>query len=193
MEIKQKKLSNLHTFTFSDNHFNFAFKDNSGSDDFDLNYADFPDKSSISIEQNEWLRNVGVVWCLLGCYRIGTAIYSDLSLSGTAFWLFIGLICLVWFAFTKVKYSVYKTEQGRIFIINDKKHDEIISEIKERKKAQLLKWYGEINLENELEDEVHKFNWLAKQNVISQQEADEKIAQVELAYKNDSNQQTFLN
>ena len=92
MEIKQKRMSNHHTFTFNDESLNFAFKDKSGADEFDLNYADFPEKSSFSIEQNEWLRNVGILWCLLGCYRIGTLIYNDLPLSGTGFWLFIGLI-----------------------------------------------------------------------------------------------------
>ena len=193
MEIKQKRMSNHHTFTFNDESLNFAFKDKSGADDFDLNYADFPEKSSLSIEQNEWLRNVGILWCILGCYRIGTSIYNDLPLSGTGFWLFIGLICLVWFACTKTKYSIFKTEAGNVFVIKDKNHDKIISEMETRKKAQLLKWYGDINLENELENEINKFNWLVKQNVMSQAEAEEKIAQVEFAHKKENNHQERLN
>ena len=193
MEIKQKKQSNRHTFTFNDDYFNFAFKDKTGADDFDLNYADFPDKSSTTIEQNDWLRNVGLIWCLLGTYNVGTALYNGSPLSGTAFWLFIGLVCLVIFAFTKVKYSVYKTEYGRIFVIKDKKHDTIISEITDRKKTQLIKWYGDINLENKLDDEINKFNWLVKQKAISQEEADGKIAQVELAHKSDNNNHSLLN
>jgi hypothetical protein len=62
-----------------------------------------------------------------------------------------------------------------------------------RKKAQLLKWYGDINLENELENEINKFNWLVKQNVMSQAEAEEKIAQVEFAHKKENNHQERLN
>ena len=193
MEIKQKRMSNHHTFTFNDESLNFAFKDKSGADDFDLNYADFPEKSSLSIEQNEWLRNVGILWCLLGGYSIGTAIYKGLPLTGTGFWLFIGLICLVWFALTKTKYSIFKTEAGNVFVIQDSKHDTIISEIDNRKKAQLLRWYGDINLENELENEISKFNWLVKNNVMSQAEAEEKIAQVEFAHSKESNQREFLN
>lgn len=193
IKIKQKRFSNNHTFTFNDESLNFAFKDKSGSDDFDLNYADFPEKSSTSIEQNEWLRNVGALWCLLGSYKIGTAIYNDLPLSGTGFWLIIGLICLVGFALTKTKYSVFKTEGGNIFIINDKNHHKIIAELTSRKKLQLLKWYGDINLENELNIEINKFNWLVEQNVISKEEAEEKIAQVEFAHNNETSQPNLLN
>ena len=193
MEIKQKKFSNHHAFTFNDESVNFAFKDKSGSDDFDLNYADFPKKSSISIEQNEWLRNVGILWCLLGSYRVGTSIYHGYPLSGTGFWLFIGLICLVWFALTKVKYSVFKTSAGSIFIIQDKNHDKIIAEINKRKKIQLLNWYGDIDLDNDVENEINKFKWLEKENVITKSEAEEKIAQIEFAHKNELSNQNHLN
>ena len=193
MEIKQKRLSNNHTFTFEDEHVNFAFKDKTGSDDFDFNYADFPDKSSISIEQNEWLRNVGFLWCLLGVYRIGSYIYNEQPLTGTGFWLMLGIICLVWFACTKVKYSVFKTERGNVYVIQDGKHEQIVSEIKSRKKKQLLDWYGDINLDNDKENEIEKFKWLAKQKVISEAEAEEKIAQVEFAHKDPDVKPTELN
>ncbi|MFA0566931.1 hypothetical protein [Vibrio gallaecicus] len=193
MEIKQKKFSNKHVFKFGDESLNFAFKDKTGSDDFDLHYANFPDKSSVSIERNEWLRNVGGLWCLLGCYQLGTAIYNDLPLTGRGFWLLIGLLCLGWFAFTKIKYSVFKTEYGNIFVINDRKHDQIIDEIKSRKKAQLSAWYGEINLDNGLDHEISKFRWLAEMDVITDQEAEEKIAAVEFAHKSDDSHGNILN
>jgi hypothetical protein len=44
-----------------------------------------------------------------------------------------------------------------------------------------------------LENEINKFNWLVKQNVISQEKAEEKIAQVEFAHKKESNYQERLN
>ena len=90
MEIKQKKKSNKHTFTFHDDYFNFAYEDKSGSGDIDMNYADFPKKSSIQIEQNEWLRNAGYFWMALGLFQLGYAIYSEASLSGTGFWMLVG-------------------------------------------------------------------------------------------------------
>jgi len=186
VEIVQKKGSNKHTFTFKDESFNFHFKDKSGSDDVDLSYASFPSKSSVRIEQNEWLRNVGFLWCCLGVFQLGYAIYLSAPTSGKGFWLGIGLLCLLYSYFSKVKYSVYKAEYGNVFVIQDKKHDEIINELNKRKKKQLLDWYAEINLENELDDEIGKFNWLCAQDVMTREEADTKIAEVELVHKSKS-------
>ena len=193
MKITQKKLSNKHTYIFEEDSLNYLYEDKSGSDDLTLNYADFPEKNSISIEQNEWLRNVGILWGLLGIYQIGIAAINNYSLSGRGFWLVIGIICIIWYAFTKVKYSVFKTAAGNIFIIHDEHHNQIIAEIKSRRKKQLLNWYGEVNLENDLESEINKFKWLVKQNVMSEQEAEEKIAQAEYVYKSEGKDLGNLN
>ncbi len=183
MEIKQKKLSNQHTFTFNEHSLNFAFKNKSGAEDVDVEYGTFPDKSSLLIEQNDWLRNVGILWFLLGALNIGRAVFSDNPVTGTGLWLFLGIICLIWFAVTKVRYSVFKTETSNIFVIQNGQHDHIIDEISKRKKAQLLQWYGDVNVDNDPESEINKFRWLAEQNVITKVQAEEKIAQVEFAHK----------
>ena len=183
VEIKQKKNSNKHIFTFKEEFLNFAYDDKSGSGDVDLNYGDIPQKSSVQIEHNEWLRNVGYLWCALGVAQLGFALYSGAPLSGKGFWIMVGLICLAWAHYSKVKYTVFKSERGNFFVIQDKSHDRIISEISSRRKSQLLAWYGEVNPENELEQEIAKFQWLLEQDVISKEESDSKIAQAELLSK----------
>ncbi|WP_153913029.1 hypothetical protein [Shewanella sp. TC10] len=193
MEIEQKKFSTVHTFTFNDEVVNFAFKDKSGSADIDVEYGTFPKKSSVSIEQNEWVRNVGVLWIIIGCLGVVRAYYSDLPLLSNSFWLVLGIVCMIWFFASKVTFSVFKSEQGNVFIIQDKKHDTIIEEIFKRKKAQLLRWYGDINLDNELENEINKFRWLADQQVITTTEAEEKIAQLEFAHQDPELKQHQLN
>ncbi len=180
MEIIQKKNSTKHTFTFEKEHFNFAYEDKTGSGDTDFNYADFPQKSSIQIEQNEWLRNVGYLWCALGIFQFGYAIYSGAPLSGKSFWIVIGLACVVWAFFSTIKYSVYKSERGNIFVIQDKNHGKILEELNGRRKAQLVDWYADINPENELENEIGKFNWLVEQGVLTKEESEDKISQAKL-------------
>ncbi len=188
MEIVQKKRSNKLVFTLNDENFNFALKDKSGEDDVDLNYADFPQKSSLRIEENEWLRNVGCLWCALGAFQLGYAIYSSAPITGKGFWLAVGLFCLICAHFSKVKYSVFKAEHGNVYVIQDKSHDVIVNELNDRRKKQLLDWYGEINTENGLDNEIGKFNWLCDQKVLTREEADTIIAQVEFAHKEKSEQ-----
>lgn len=179
MEIIQKKGPVTHTFTLEEERFNFAYKDKTGSGDVDYNYADLPSKHSIRIEENEWLRNVGYLWMILG---IGSAIYKYFTqdvLAGS-FWAWIGLACVLYAHYTKVKYTVLATEKGSIFLIQDKKHDFLLEELKSRRKNQLKNWYGDINPDNEPEVEINKFKWLYEQGVISKAESEEKITQVEL-------------
>lgn len=182
MEIVQKMRSNKHTFRFEDDYFNFAYEDKTGSGDADMKYANFPNKPIVKIEQNEWLKNVGYIWCAIGVFQLGYAMYLEASLTGKGFWLMVGVICLVWAYFSTVKYSVYQADEGNIFIIQDKKHDEIVNELNNRKRKQLLDWYGEVNPENNLESEIEKFKWLVDQNVISKEESEKKIAQAELIH-----------
>lgn len=180
MEITQKKRSIKHTFTFEDDNFNFAYNDKTGSGDTDYNYADFPKKSSIQIDQNEWLRNVGILWCLLGVFQFGYAFYEGASLSGQGRWVVLGLACVVWAHFSTIKYSIFKLERGNIFIIQDKNHDQIIEEIRTRRKSQLLSWYGDFDPDNDIENEIGKFNWLVEQGALSKEESEKKIAQAKL-------------
>lgn len=181
MKIVQQKRSNKHTFTFNDEQFNFAYEDKTGSGDVDMDYADFPRKSSVRIEQNEWLRNVGYLWCAIGTIQLGVAIYAGAPLAGKGFWLLLGFGCLAWERLSRVKYSVFQAQKGSVFVIQDKRHDEIISELNARKKSQLLKWYGEIDLENGIQNEINKFRWLCEQQALTKEEADIRIAQIQAA------------
>ena len=182
MEFIQKKRGVKQTFTLRDDHFNFAYEDKSGSGDIDLNYVDLPQKSSVSIEQNEWLRNVGLLWIALGVAQIGWAIFNDLSLSGKGFWLMVGMACVLWAHFSKTRYSVFRTERGNVLVMQNKQHQQIVETLHARRKAQLLDWYGDVNPDNELESEIRKFQWLGEQDVMTQAESEQKIAQAQLLH-----------
>ncbi|BBO26043.1 hypothetical protein AltI4_04310 [Alteromonas sp. I4] len=182
MEFIQKKRGVKQTFTLKDDHFNFAYEDKSGSGDIDLNYVDLPQKSSVSIEQNEWLRNVGLLWIALGVAQIGWAIFNDLSLSGKGFWLMVGMACVLWAHFSKTRYSVFRTERGNVLVMQNKQHQQIVETLYARRKAQLLDWYGDVNPDNELENEIRKFQWLVEQDVMTQAESEQKIAQAQLLH-----------
>lgn len=182
MKIEQKKLSITHTFDFQDKYFNFAYKDRSGSGDADVAYANLASKTSVKIEDNSWWRNAGYIWCVIGILNIGWGLASGAGIAGRGFWLMIGLICLIVYRVTRVQYTVLGFDGGNVFIIQDKKtHDQVLGELMDRRKKQLLSLYGEIDLESNLERETAKFNYLREQGVLSQEEADTKIQRATLA------------
>lgn len=183
MKIVQKKLSNKHVFEFGQDYLNFSYKDGSGTGDIDTLYADIPEKTLTRIDNNTWLRNVGYIWIFIGLVEVFLAISNGRSLNANFLWLLGGSAFVALFYITTVVYTVINVNEGGIWIIQDKNtHDQILNEIKERKKSQLLAWYGDINLDNTLEQEINKFNWLAHQQVISREKADKLIKQVEAAH-----------
>ena len=182
MMIEQQRFSNRHTFTFAADRLNFAYRDRSASGDIDIPYAELPLKSSIQVAQNLWLRNVGYLWCALGVVEVGFALFTRATLAGTGFWLLLGIGCLLWAHFTKVTYTVLSTNRGSVWVIHDANdHDRIMNEIRSRRKEQLLALFGDIRLENGLDKEVSKFRWLAEQQALTAEQAEQRIAQVHAA------------
>lgn len=176
MKITQSKAGNTLTFDFQENHLAYEYEDKTGSGGTDVRYVDFPQRTGKLIERNEWLQNVGYLWLALGAVLsvISAMGEGDLKLS---IWLFIGLGCVAWARWQTVVYTTLNTDQGKLFIIQDKQHDTILGEIQNRKHTQLLRWYGEINPDNDLDVEINKYNWLVEQGALSREQADEKIAQ----------------
>jgi hypothetical protein len=179
MEIRQKRFGNHHTFEFGDTHLTFRYKDRSGEGEIEAAYSDLPEKSSVVIQQNEWLRNAGLLWCGIGALQIGIAISRGATLAGSGFWALLGVLCLAVYRLRRVRFTVYRVPEGSIFVIQGKGHDEILAELSKRRRTQLRDWYGEINLENDPDREIAKFKWLEKQQALTPAEASEKIAQIQ--------------
>lgn len=194
MQIQQKKLGHEHTFTFEDEYVNVAYKDRTGSSDIDVPYASIPDKTSIRIESNEWIRNVGYLWLAIGVFQVSFAVVSDRPLTGTGFWALMGTVCLLWYRFRQVQFTVLQSDHGDLFIIKGDQHDRILEELKSRRIQCLRKLYGEIDFSNDFRHELEKFRWLEKAGAISPEEAAVKIAEIERKAKNDrSAEENVLN
>ncbi|MDN3612571.1 hypothetical protein ACODM8_15095 [Vibrio ostreicida] len=193
MEIVQKKGKNKVTFSFGQDRLNYACEGASGKSDVDLYYGDLSKKRSERIEQNEWLRNVGVLWIGIGIFQSAYGSFTHQALYFDPMWFFIGSACLIWAMLSKITYSVYKTEDVNLFIIQDKQHDTIVDALMSRRKEQLLAWYADINMENELASEINKFKWLVEQEVLSEEESKQKIEEVTYYHKEQGNTERVLN
>ena len=188
MQFNQKRFSSQTDFEFGEETLKYTIKNKSGAADLEIAYADIPVKPSMQEDRNEWLRNVGLIWVLLGAFLLGSAIIAGDELSGQGFWLVVGLACLVFYRLSFTRYSVLAGERGTVLILRDAKHDEILNEIRNRRKSQLRLWYGDLNPSNDPDREIAKFNWLAENEVLSRSEADELIAKTKLLHAPGSNQ-----
>ena len=172
MELIQKKLSNNTKFVFVGEKLQYTLKDNTGSQSFAVEYSSIPSELSEFIVQNVWYRNVGIAWLIISGFQMAHW-YSELGTLKVSLWLLLGIVFFAIYMLAKTEYSILNTDNGRIFIIKDVKHDQILGEIHSRKRGQLLSWYGDINYSNDPNNELAKFNWLLDQGAITESERSE--------------------
>ena len=173
MNISQKSFSNKTKFDFGGESLKFTVKDKSGSQSFSIDYGSIPGDHGEMEERNLWYRNVGGVWVLLGAFLVVSR-YLETGEFRNSIWLVIGLICLMAYKVVKTLYTTIDTEKGRLFVIKNKQHDEIINEIDSRRKGQWLSWYGSLDFENDPDNEINKFQWLLDRKVITEEEFHDK-------------------
>ena len=173
MQISQKSFTNRSIFTFDDDTLTFTGSDRSRKASFSVEYYEIPFDGKQLEEKNPWFRTAGFFWLVLGVIHIYYR-YMDTSQLKGSIWLTFGLVCLAVYWFCRTRYTVLQTGMGSIFVIRDDKHEAILAEIESRRKRQLRERCGDIDYSNSPEAELRKFELLAKYNVISQTELEEK-------------------
>ena len=177
IRIAQKRHSTRITFLFDDDELAYTIEDGSGRHTFRVPYASIPTDVDELIERNAWFRNAGIFWMCLGLLQIGMRWQQDRELHGSL-WLTLGVVCVVVYAFRRTSYSIISTERGRVFIIRDQSHDRVMNEIDTRRKQHLRERYATVDLGNERDRELQKFDWLKEAGAISEAEHAAAVAAI---------------
>ena len=169
MEINQSRFSNKTKFIFGDDSLIYTLKDMGGRQSFSVPYISILKDRSELEERNPWFRNVGLLWVLIGIIQT-LYVYHGAGGPILSIWLILGMVCLAIYWVATTRYTVLNTERGSIYVILDKKHEEVLQELSSRRKAQLRNLYGAINLQNDPAVEMNKFRWLLQEGAISDEE-----------------------
>ncbi len=178
MEFFQKRLATNIKFEFGAADLHFWIRDNSGERDAVIDYSDIPVARRRVFDRNTWLRNVALLWCLLGVVQIAIALFAARPITGAAFWLVLGLVCLAAYRLSHSSYTVIDTDKGSIWILENKQSDQILEQLTERRKFRLKELYGSINPNNDPEREIQKFEWLVSEQALTRVDADRLISEV---------------
>lgn len=177
MEIAQKKYSNRTRFEFDEQSLKYTLSDRGGSRSFRVEYGSIGAEHGEFEERNEWYRNVGAIWLLIGVIVVGSR-YLETRDIGGSLWLMLGIVCLAVYWIARTRYTTIDTPGGRVFVIAGSGHDEILGEIDKRRKQQLMSWYGAIDYQNDMGKELGKFRWLLEQDVITRSAYEESAARI---------------
>jgi len=177
MKFAQSRLKTKIKFNFEADELEYSMQDNTSNLTFDVRYSNIPKRHQTFYERNEWLRNIGLLWLIIGiAFTIANFIQGEFRLQ---FWALIWLICLGAYRFTWSEYSYFDTEEGRILVLKDEQSTKILAEITSRRKAAFLGWFEKLEFDNS--DQISQtLDYMVREKIFTRAEAD-----IHLASQND--------
>jgi hypothetical protein len=162
MEFTQSQYSTKTSFNFTPQGLSYFCKDRSASRNNFIKYDEFFLNQMFTMtERNEYFRNVGYIWLMLG-------IVLSITSHSVNFWLYLGIICLAIYYFVSTKYTVIPTAQANVLVLADKKHDAIIEILTKRVHQSIMEDIGSISFENSFENERKKYVSLLEAGIIGE-------------------------
>jgi|GEM_PF-1595516 len=170
MHIKQKKWNNSAEFLFEEDHFTYQIQDESGSRKKRFSYLNLPSTSEFyeSTDRNVLFLIGAITFLVVGIaqYFIFMVWKDQIKLSMAS----VSIVCYVLFRLTETQYTAIPTKKGIISVIKDKSHELIIKELYSRRNEIIKEQYGSVDYENNVENELDKFKWLLKEEIITTEE-----------------------
>ena len=175
----QKRLANRVRLTFRDQALEYRFEDASHARTVTLDYRELPFTHTEYTEKFEALRGLAFVFLFLAGLNGLRALGGEVSYAVTA-----GVLVLLagasWLGYRRLSatFTVIDTDQGRLLLLHDGQYERIMGEIAQRRRDALLDEYGAVDADNDPEEERRKFAWLRDRGVLTEDEYQQKVAEI---------------
>lgn len=177
-KFSQRKANIQTEFEFSEESLFYTYTTRTSHERVEIPYTSITGNVRIFSQENEWLRNVGYIWGALGIVlEIIPMIQSQTY--HLPFWTLVGVTCLGFYFYGRVKLSSIDAGPYNIHIIQDGAHDHILNTVQEKRANYIRNHFGVVNLDNDPEAERQKFKYLKKENIINQKEFDSALETIE--------------
>jgi uncharacterized membrane protein YhdT len=170
------------SFVFKEDSVLFTYKTRNSDQTIEVPYGAITNRKSKFMEENEWLRNVGLLWLAIGF------IFEIIPmLSNGAFhipmWFTIGLACFLYAYTTKTNFTSIDSGNYNLIVMQDGSHDSIVEKIYEKKKDYLRKNLFSIDTSSTFDQELGKLQFLLDEEVISLEEYNVKKSEADKAFE----------
>jgi hypothetical protein len=178
VEIQQRRFSNRIGYVFGDDELHYSVQDSSGSRSFSVAYGDIGRDRQTLTERNQWLRNAGLLWGVLG---LVLTVMSSLKYHAftPSFWLWVGMICYAAYHLVVTHYLIIPTEKGNLLVIKNADGERIVAQIEQRRASYLRREYDVMLAEEHPEQRRNRFRWLHREGVLSSEELEQRLQQVD--------------
>lgn len=180
MEIKQSRYSNRIQYVFGEDELHYSVQDGSGSRSFSVGYASISRDRQTLDERNEWLRNVGLLWLILGA-AITAYQWIDGKQLMPSIWLVVGAACYAVYRLRTTSFTIVPSDKGNLLVIAGREGERILKEIETRRAEYFRREYDFMPAGESADQHRSRFKWLHKEGVLSDDELAQRLAAIEIA------------
>ena len=164
----------------------YRVEDSSGSRTFNVAYTELSRDRQELLERNEWFRNAGMLWMLIG------VVFTALSFGGErpaiSLWFWIGLLCYLIFRLRTTHYTIIPSDKGNLLVIHNGDHDRIVKELEMRRADQFRREYDFVPDGDEPDNYRKRLDWLKREGALSDEDVEKRWASFMAASGRDERQ-----
>ena len=186
MEVQQRHGATRLRYRLDTDSVEYRVEDSSGSRTFNVAYTELSRDRQELLERNEWFRNAGMLWMLIG------VVFTALSFGGErpaiSLWFWIGLLCYLIFRLRTTHYTIIPSDKGNLLVIHNGDHDRIVKELEMRRADQFRREYDFVPDGDEPDNYRKRLDWLKREGALSDEDVEKRWASFMAASGRDERQ-----
>ena len=186
MEVQQRHGATRLRYRLDTDSVEYRVEDSSGSRTFNVAYTELSRDRQELLERNEWFRNAGMLWMLIG------VVFTALSFGGErpaiSLWFWIGLLCYLIFRLRTTHYTIIPSDKGNLLVIHNSDHDRIVNELETRRADQFRREYDFVPDGDEPDNYRKRLDWLKREGALSDEDVEKRWASFMAASGRDERQ-----
>ncbi len=164
---------------FGDGELIHTYKTKNSEQAVTVPYGEITKNVRTYTEENEWLRNVGILWLALGFFTEILPMFVQKHELSLPFWSLAGAACYLVYLRSRARFTEINANRFNIQILkDDPQHDVILKEVFARRAAHIMNSWGKLDLDEDPEYEIEKYRELVKDEVITVAEGEAFIARI---------------
>jgi hypothetical protein len=168
VRFQQKRGGRRVSLSIDKSGVDYEIKDVNGEVKFHALFEEIDPQASRIVEKNGGLFNLSIIFLVLGVVSAAmNYVEAPHDYIGPAFFFLMSAVAYIVYRWRKTAFSVFITERGRMSIMEDARHDDILRELNLRRVSTLRSKYLQIDHDNSPKTEMGKYNWLRRVGAIT--------------------------